>query len=62
MDSSVIGLVMVRYKLLESMGCTLEIQNLSDHAYKVMRLAGLDKIATLNRKGKKEEKDRETTE
>lgn len=62
MDSSGIGLVMGRYKLLESMGCTLEIQNLSDHAYKVMRLAGLDKIATLARKGKKEEKNRETTE
>ena len=61
-DSSGIGLGMGRYKLLEGMGCTLEIQNLSDHAYKVMRLAGLDKIATLARKGKKEEKTRETKE
>lgn len=62
MDSSGIGLVMGRYRLLESMGCTLEIRNLSTHAYKVMRLAGLDRIATLKRMGEKEEKNRETAE
>lgn len=51
MDSSGIGLVMGRYKLLQTFGCTLEIRNLSPHAYKVMRLAGLENIAVL-KKGK----------
>ena len=49
MDSSGVGLVMGRYKLLSELSCTLEIRNLSAHAYKVMRLAGLDRLAVLSR-------------
>lgn len=49
MDSSGIGLVMGRYKLLQAFDCPLELRNLSGHAYKVMRLAGIEKIAELKR-------------
>lgn len=56
MDSSGIGLVMGRYKLLQTFGCTLELRNLSPHAYKVMRLAGVENIAVL-KKGREESKD-----
>lgn len=54
MDSSGIGLVMGRYKAVSAFNCTLEIHNLSLHAYKVMRLAGLDKIAILTRRPKED--------
>lgn len=60
MDSSGIGLVMGRYKLLVQLSCTLEIRNLSAHAYKVMRLAGLDRLAALSRAEKKEAEKHET--
>ena len=51
MDSSGIGLVMGRYRLLEDMKCKLSVINLSSHAFKVMKLAGLDKIANLTKGG-----------
>ena len=53
MDSSGIGLVMGRYKLLSAANCTLSVRNLSPHAYKVMRLAGLDALVTLQKRGEK---------
>ena len=53
MDSSGIGLVMGRYKLLNEFGGVLEITGLSNNSYKVMRLAGLDRIATIKRGGSK---------
>lgn len=62
MDSSGIGLVMGRYKLLEALGCPLEIQNLSPHAYKVMRLAGLDTLAKLHKQNEKGGKTHETAQ
>lgn len=49
MDSSGIGLVMGRYKLLSELGGTLEVTGLSNNSYKVMRLAGLDRIATISK-------------
>ena len=52
MDSSGIGLVMGRYRLIEGLNCKMYIINLSGHAYKVMRLAGLEKIAVLQEKKK----------
>lgn len=52
MDSSGIGLVMGRYKLLSDFGGTLEVTGLSNNSYKVMRLAGLDRIATIKKGGK----------
>lgn len=51
MDSSGIGLVMGRYKILSQFGGTLEITGLSNNSYKVMRLAGLDRIATIKKGG-----------
>lgn len=62
MDSSGIGLVMGRYKLLAAMNCPLEISNLSPHAYKVMRLAGLEKIAVLRKINEKGGKTCETAQ
>ena len=49
MDSSGIGLVIGRYKLMQSMDGELRIQNVSSHMKKVMRLAGLDKLATFDK-------------
>lgn len=49
MDSSGIGLVMGRYKLMQSMNGQLRIQNVSSHMKKVMRLAGFDKLATFDK-------------
>ncbi len=50
MDSSGIGLVMGRYKMLSELGGDLEVTGLSSNLYKVMRLAGLDRIATIRSK------------
>ncbi|MEG0894223.1 MAG: anti-sigma factor antagonist [Oscillospiraceae bacterium] len=47
MDSSGIGLVMGRYKLLNSLNGEVKIVNCSSQIKKVMRLAGLDKIAEI---------------
>lgn len=52
MDSSGIGLVMGRYKLLSEFDGTLELTGLSNNSYKVMRLAGLDRIASIKKGGK----------
>ena len=54
MDSSGIGLVMGRYKLLNEFGGSLEITGLSNNSYKVMRLAGLDRIASIKKGDKKQ--------
>lgn len=48
MDSSGIGLVMGRYKLMQSVGGELHISNVSNHIQKVMKLAGLDKLAVID--------------
>lgn len=48
MDSSGIGLVMGRYKIMKSAGGTVSIQNPPVQIKKVMQLAGLDKIASIN--------------
>lgn len=53
MDSSGIGLVMGRYKLLNEFGGELEVTGLSNNSYKVMRLAGLDRIASIKKGEKK---------
>ena len=41
MDSSGIGLIMGRYKLMESMGGDLKVENASAQLKKLMQLAGL---------------------
>lgn len=49
MDSSGIGLVMGRYKLMQSVGGEVRVANLSDHIRKVMKLAGLDRLAVIDK-------------
>ncbi len=48
MDSSGIGLVMGRYKLLKPYGAELHVTNTSPQIGKVMKLAGLDRLAKLD--------------
>ncbi len=47
MDSSGIGLVMGRYKLMQTMGGEVKVINTPSHIKKVMKLAGLDKLAVI---------------
>ena len=47
MDSSGIGLVMGRYKNLAKRGAKLHIRGLAPQIYKVMRLSGIERLATL---------------
>ena len=51
MDSSGIGLVMGRYRALQALGAELRVVNTSPQIYKVMRLAGLDRLAVLEKGG-----------
>ena len=53
---------MGRYKLLSAANCTLTVRNLSPHAYKVMRLAGLENIVTLKKCGEKGGKQHDKAE
>ena len=52
MDSSGIGFVMGRYRLAQSIGSNVEVVNLSQRNYSMMKLAGLDKLVTLKLKKK----------
>ncbi|MEE0927936.1 MAG: STAS domain-containing protein [Acutalibacteraceae bacterium] len=49
MDSSGIGLVMGRFKNLQKSGAKLNLSNLSGNIYKVMKLAGIDRLAGLEK-------------
>jgi len=49
MDSSGIGLVMGRYKLLHPMNAELHVVNAPPHIFKVMKLAGLDRLAMIDK-------------
>ncbi len=55
MDSSGIGLVMGRYKLLSKNNAELAITNPSPQIYKVMQLAGLTRLAKIEKGGLKNE-------
>lgn len=50
MDSSGIGLVMGRYRNLQKTGASLHISGASPNIYKVMKLAGIEKLAKLEGK------------
>ena len=50
MDSSGIGLVMGRYKLMKTVGGRISVENLSPTAYKVMKLAGIERLGELKQK------------
>lgn len=47
MDSSGIGLVMGRYRTMQVINGKLVVKNASLHIRKVMRLAGLDRLANI---------------
>lgn len=50
MDSSGIGLVMGRFKLMKSIGGEIRVENLSPGAYKIMRLAGIERLGEIRQK------------
>ena len=58
MDSSGIGLVMGRYRLMQARGGRLVVAGVSDRLLRVMRLAGLERLPVwednVNSKSKKE--------
>ncbi|MDD6022060.1 MAG: anti-sigma factor antagonist [Acutalibacteraceae bacterium] len=47
MDSSGIGLVMGRYRLMQSLGGEIVMSNMPKNIKKVMRLAGLEKLGRM---------------
>lgn len=51
MDSSGIGFVLGRYRIVESYGGSIEVINLSNRLYNMMKLAGLEKLMKLKLKG-----------
>lgn len=53
MDSSGIGLVMGRYRLLQGKDAKINIVNAPPHIEKVMRLAGLEKLAQIETSGRR---------
>lgn len=54
MDSSGIGLVMGRYSLMQELEGELRVTGQSSHIRKVMKLAGLDRLAVMENGGKSE--------
>lgn len=48
MDSSGIGLIMGRYKLIQPMGAELIIQKPSPYISRVLRLAGMERLAKIS--------------
>lgn len=48
MDSSGIGLVMGRYRLMQNHRGSVEIRNVTPQTKKIMELAGLGRIAVIN--------------
>lgn len=57
MDSSGIGLVMGRYKLMNAIGGELSIANTSPSIGRVMRLAGLERLTKIEECGGKSNED-----
>lgn len=57
MDSSAVGLIMGRYRLIQSWNGKLEVTNLDQRSYKMMRLAGLQSLCTLSKKSNEGDKN-----
>lgn len=47
MDSSGIGLIMGRYKILQPLGGEIILQNPAPHISRVLRLAGMERLASI---------------
>ena len=54
MDSSGIGLVMGRFKILQKKNARLNLTNLPPNIYKVMKLAGIEKLAKIEKESENE--------
>lgn len=54
MDSSGIGLIMGRYKILQPLGGEIVLQNPAPHISRVLRLAGMERLARIRTDAKKE--------
>lgn len=54
-DSSAIGFVLGRYRLVSAYYGNIEVVNLSERNYKIMRLAGLEKLVMLRKKENRNE-------
>lgn len=50
MDSSGVGLVMGRYRLVSGAGKKLRVDNLSKRDYTIMKMSGIEKLAEINMK------------
>lgn len=50
MDSSGVGLVMGRYRLIAPMGKKLRVDNLSARDFQILRMSGIEKLAPLNQR------------
>ena len=60
MDSSGIGLIMGRSRLMEEYGGTLEIHNPPAHIRKVLRISGADRLAVIRNTVRRERPKPET--
>lgn len=49
MDSSAIGLVIGRYRMMNDLGGKVRVTKLSNYSYKVMSLAGMDKLVEIKK-------------
>ncbi len=49
MDSSGIGLIMGRYKKIKQSGGKVKIKNPSPNTFRVLKLAGMDRLAKIER-------------
>lgn len=49
MDSSGIGLIMGRYKKMRTLGGVLSIKNPSPNTFRVLKLAGMDRLAKIEK-------------
>ena len=52
MDSSGVGFVMGRYKLVNFYGGTVSVKNASERIEKILSLSGIEKIAQIERRDK----------
>ena len=50
MDSSGVGLVMGRYRLVSNKGKKLKINNLSKRDYTIMKMSGIEKLAEIKQR------------
>lgn len=50
MDSSGVGLVMGRYRLVSGKGKKLKVNNLSKRDYTIMKMSGIEKLAEIKQK------------